>query len=133
VTVVELNEAIINYTGARWSYAEKLGPSSESPVRLDPTGRSARLISIFLGQTGKNLAKRAVPPATSKAHEFSLPLAHPSDYVLELVEQEDKFDMMYCQGIATLWLPPDYLLVLVGQTFTDIRDAIKRARKAKGE
>ncbi|KAG4428645.1 hypothetical protein IFR05_015873 [Cadophora sp. M221] len=131
VTAVELNMAVGKYLGVTrsWCYAEKLGPSSESPVRVDPSGRRAGLFSVFLGQTGKNLAKRAAPAATPKDHEFSLPFSHLCDHVLELVQQGDKFDMEYCQGIAVVCLPPDYFLVLIGQTFTDIKDAIKDARK----
>ncbi len=130
MTAVELNEALVKHiSGARPCYAKKVGPSSESLVRVDPIGKITGLFSIFLGQTGKNRAKRAVPAATSKDHEFSLPFSHPSDHTLELVESGDEFDMVYYQGIAMVWLPPDYFLVLIGQTFTDIRDSIKEARK----
>jgi hypothetical protein len=124
VTAVELNEAIVKYIGgnSRLCYAEKLGLSSESPVRVDATLRRTGLFSIFLGQTGKNLAKRAVPEATSKHHDFFLPFSHLSDYVLELVEQGDKFNIEYCQGIAVVWLPLDYFLVLIGQAFTPLKE-----------
>jgi hypothetical protein len=129
VTAVELNDALATIcTDACVCYAEKLSPSSGS-VRVDPTGRRTGVFSIFLGQTGKNLAKRAEPPATFKDRGFFLPFSKVSDHVLELVEKGDKFNIEYYQGVAIAWVPPDYFVVLLGPAYVSVRDAIKRARE----
>ncbi|OBT60306.1 hypothetical protein VE03_10218 [Pseudogymnoascus sp. 23342-1-I1] len=126
MTAVELNEALVKVIGNTLCYAEKLGPSSDSPVRVDPMGPKTGVFAILLGQTGKNLAKRA--QATFKDHEFSLPLSHLCDHGLDLVEQGDKLSMEYRQGIATTWFAPDYYLVLMGSTFAKVKNAIEIAR-----
>lgn len=134
MTAVELNKAletIYTDTEKRISpfYAEKLGPTLESPVRVDKTGKRKGVFSIFLGQTGKNLAKRGDPPATFRDHGFTLSFSQISAHVLELVEKGDKFNLEYYQGVAIAWVPPDYFVVLVGPAYVTVRDAIKRARE----
>lgn len=128
MTAVELNEALVKIIGTMSCYAEKLGPSSDSPVRVDPIGKRTGVFAMLLGQTGKNLAKRAVPPASFKDHEFYLPLSNLCDHGLELVEQGDKLQMEYRQGIAMAWFAPDYYLVLLGSVFAKVKDAIDEAR-----
>ncbi|KAH8587653.1 hypothetical protein B0O99DRAFT_747444 [Bisporella sp. PMI_857] len=123
---VEFNKSLLKYLVGKKCGAQKVGPSPESPVRVDPFGTKDGILLIFLGQTGKNLAKRA--GATSKHRGFPLPSTHLYDHVEELIEPGDNFEMVYCQGIAIVWMPPDYFLVLVQKSYVAIRDDIRRAR-----
>jgi hypothetical protein len=123
---VEFNRSLLKYLVGKKCGAQKIGPSPESPVRVDPFGKKDGILLTFLGQTGKNLAKRA--GATPKHRGFHLPSTHFYNHVQELIEPGDNFEMVCCQGIAMVWMPPDYFLVLFQKIYVAIRDDIKRAR-----
>jgi hypothetical protein len=130
LSVAELNECLLHVIKPdRRCHVEKLGLSPESTVRVDPLGKKEGIFLNFRGQTAKNLAKRAVPAATSKDLQFSLPFTNICDHILELVEQkEEEFDMVYCQGFAIFEISPDYELVTFLMGFKKIKAYVKQAR-----
>ena len=79
---------------------------------------------MFWGQAAENLAKHALPTTTNDSH-FFLPFNKLSASVSELLKSGDKYTMIYCQGIAIVWVPPSYILVLTHQNFLKYKKYIK--------
>jgi hypothetical protein len=130
LSMVELHQSLLMIMSDQCT-AIKLGQSSESAVRIDPRGSKSGIFQVVQGQTAKNLARQAKTNSKTSAYvlDSKLFLA----FVQELEEENSTVKIVYCQGMAFLEIPPDYLLFLTVPRYLNIKHEVASARQKDEE